>query len=190
VTIRFLKLFFVYLFKVCLFVTFWICVLLRLVFESLYAMSVKVYCLFFFQGLLVVVILGLLSTIYLFWRPTISWLLVCLFVFEGTCIIYVYYLLVCLYLSLKVCCLYIYLFTSFRVIGCVCLWMLVRVFVFEGLNEGVSLWGKLDQAFDFWSMLDEKTWNNLNKKTYLTKQTIILIHVRWLDIRMNSYNRV
>jgi hypothetical protein len=48
-------------------------------------------------------------------------LITCLFVFEGIYIIYVYCLLVCLYLSLKVFFLFIYLFMSFRVIGCVCL---------------------------------------------------------------------
>jgi len=48
------------------------------------------------------------------------------------------------------------MFTSFRVIGCVYLWKLVFVFVFEGLSEGLSLWSQLNQAFDFLNMLNEK----------------------------------
>jgi hypothetical protein len=55
-----------------------------------------------------------------------------MFVFEDICK-NVYYLFICLYLSLKVSYMSTYVFTSFRVIGCVC------VFVFEGLSEGVSL---------------------------------------------------
>ncbi len=38
------------LFKICMIVTFWVCVLLRLIFQSLYAKFVKVYCLFFFKA--------------------------------------------------------------------------------------------------------------------------------------------
>jgi hypothetical protein len=60
------RLFCVYLFRVCMFVTFRVYVLLRLVFQSLYAMSAKVCCLFFLQGMLVVVFLSLLSMICLF----------------------------------------------------------------------------------------------------------------------------
>jgi len=48
VSLCFSRLLCVCLFRVCMFVTFWVCVLLRLVFQSLYVMFVKVCCLFFF----------------------------------------------------------------------------------------------------------------------------------------------
>jgi hypothetical protein len=60
-------------------VTFWVCILLKLVFQSMYAMYVKVYCLFFFQGVLVVCLFG--STIYYLFILRVSYLLItCLFV--------------------------------------------------------------------------------------------------------------
>jgi hypothetical protein len=112
------------LFKyVCLWHFGFVCVLLILVFKSLYAMFVKVCCLFFFQGLLVVCLFG----------SAICWLLVCLFLFKSICIVYVYCLLVYLYLSLKVCCLSIYLFMSFRVTSCIYFWKLI-CFFFLGIE--------------------------------------------------------
>jgi len=123
---------------------------------------------------------------------SIDYLFVFFFLRVYICIVYVYCLLLCLYLFLKVFCLSIYLFTSFRVKACVYFWKLVCVFVFERLNENVSLWGQLDQAFDLLSMLKHVRWKEHGivwyKKSYLIKQIVILIHACWLDIRMSSYN--
>ncbi len=67
------------LFRVCMFVTFWVCILFKLVFQSLYAISVKIYCLFLFQGLLVVCLSE--STIYYLFILRVNCLLInCLFV--------------------------------------------------------------------------------------------------------------
>ncbi len=68
------------LFRVCMFVTFWVYVLLRLIFQSLYAMFVKVCCLFFFQGLLNVCLSR--STIYYLFILKVNYLLItCLSIF-------------------------------------------------------------------------------------------------------------
>jgi hypothetical protein len=89
-------------FRVCMFVTFRVYFLLRLVFQSLYAMSMKVYCLFFFQGLLVVC----------FSRSTIYYL----FILRAS-----YLLIICLYV-----CLWRYMYNICLLFAC------LFIFVFEG----------------------------------------------------------
>jgi hypothetical protein len=63
-----------------MFVTFWVLVLLKLVFKNLYAMFVKVCFMFFFQGLLVVCLSR--SIIYYLFILKVNYLLItCLFVY-------------------------------------------------------------------------------------------------------------
>ncbi len=118
------------------------------------------------------IFLGLLSTIYLFWRSTICWLLVCVFVFEGICIIYVYCLLVCLFLSLKVCYLSTYLFRSFRVIGCVFVLERMKVLVFEVRHIKLLISR---------TCYMKGTWNSLIQKTISNKTNnhCDFMHVSW-----------
>ncbi len=91
------------LFRVCMFMAFWVYFLLRLVFESLYAMSMKVCCLFFFQGLLVVC-LSRSIIYYLFILKASYLLIICLF---GCLWKYMYN--ICLLFA----CLFIFVFEGF-----------------------------------------------------------------------------
>ncbi len=127
----------------------------------MYAMFVKVYCLFFFQGSLDVYLSG--STIYYLFILKVNYLLItCLCIcFWG----YMYnicllFLLVYLYLSLKVCYISTYLFKSFRVIGC--------VFVLEGMKVLVFEVSRIKLLISRTCYM-KGTWNSLIQKTISNK---------------------
>ncbi len=118
------------LFKVCMFVTFWVYVLLKLIFQSLYTMFMKVCCLIFFQSLLEVCLSG--STIYYLFILKVNYLLItCLSIclwrhMYSICLLFAYLFIFVFEGLLSI----IYLFTSFRVIGCDYFWELVYFFFF------------------------------------------------------------
>jgi hypothetical protein len=125
----------------------------------MYAMSVKVYCLFFFRGLLDVYLSR--SVIYYLFILKVNYLLItCLCICLWGYMYNICLLLACLFIFVfEGCYLSTYLFRSFRVIGCVFVLERMKVLVFE-VRHIKLLISRTCYMKGTWNSLIQKTISN------------------------------